>query len=114
MCANVGSSEASRVAPQNDPADAVPDQGTKRGRRLPYNGHCAGCNRDSSAFKSNRLGLNVPAVDRRMIDFPFESAVNNRICGACYSQNWLRLNAKRLREDEVQEEEEEGDEMSSC
>lgn len=70
-----------------------------------FKGHCAGCDakHDSERFKSRLGGYGLPGVDQRMIDFPFESAANNRICNACYRRNLSRLNAKRGRT--VEEEE---------
>lgn len=103
----VGSGEAIHVAPENV---TVTQDGEAHGvvavtgafaKRVPlsaFTGHCAGCDaaHNSAAFSTDkRRGYNLPAAGKRMIEFPFESAENNRICRSCYNRNRSRLYAMR-------------------
>lgn len=91
------------AAQDKEGLSAVPDapQGTVPAA---FRGHCAACDaaHDSERFRSKPGGYRVPARDKWIGDFPFESAVNNRICRTCYESNRKRLlKAKIVRGDDL-------------
>ena len=58
-----------------------------------FKGRCAECNAEprSKAFKSRRVGYDIPLAGERRLGFAFESAQNNKICAGCYLKNYKAL-----------------------
>jgi hypothetical protein len=62
-----------------------------------YKGKCAECGAvwNSKAFKSRRAGYDLPVTNARLLNFAFESATNNKICGGCHLKNYKAVKHSR-------------------